>query len=55
MLKDRGTIKWTSLMLPEHVERLKNMWSETEKTAKPLLDRSMNNWLKHSSKNCPSR
>lgn|SRR5690625_3373997 len=38
MLKDRGTIKWTSLMLPEHVERLKNMWSETEKTTKPLLD-----------------
>jgi len=38
MLKDRGTIKWTSLMLPEHVELLKEMWNETEKVNKPMLD-----------------
>jgi len=38
MLKDRGTIKWTSLMLPEHVELLKEMWQETEKINKPILD-----------------
>lgn len=38
MLKDRGTIKWTSLMLPEHVELLKEMWRETEKVDKPILD-----------------
>lgn len=28
MNKDRGTIKWTSMMLPEHVERLRK-WDET--------------------------
>lgn len=38
MLKDRGTIKWTSLMLPEHVELLQEMWEETEKINKPILD-----------------
>lgn len=27
MNKDRGTIKWTSMMLPEHVERLRK-WDE---------------------------
>ncbi|WP_053220402.1 YolD-like family protein [Virgibacillus senegalensis] len=35
--QDRGTIKWTSLMLPEHVEML-NQWYEAEKDVeKPLL------------------
>lgn len=38
MLKDRGVIKWTSMMLPEHVEMLKEMWKETEKIPKPELD-----------------
>lgn len=38
MLKDRGTIKWTSLMLPEHVEQLKELWKEDEKQPLPVLD-----------------
>ncbi|MFC4557329.1 YolD-like family protein [Virgibacillus kekensis] len=38
MENDRGTIKWTSLMLPEHVELLKAMWEEDRITKKPLLD-----------------
>lgn len=38
MLKDRGTIKWTSLMLPEHVQLLKNMWEEDEMKKCPLID-----------------
>ncbi|AXI09308.1 YolD-like family protein [Oceanobacillus sp. 143] len=38
MTKDRGTIKWSSLMLPEHVELLKELWKEDEKVRKPLLD-----------------
>ncbi|RDW22085.1 YolD-like family protein [Oceanobacillus chungangensis] len=38
MAKDRGTIKWSSLMLPEHVELLKELWKEDEKVTKPLLD-----------------
>lgn len=41
MLKDRGTIKWTSLMLPEHVELLKQLWKETEKVSKPIIDPQM--------------
>ena len=38
MMHDRGTIKWTSLMLPEHVELLKRIWSEDKKVTKPCLD-----------------
>lgn len=38
MAYDRGTIKWTSLMLPEHVELLKQMWREDKKETKPILD-----------------
>ncbi|MGD7045763.1 YolD-like family protein [Jeotgalibacillus proteolyticus] len=35
---DRGTIKWTSLMLPEHVEMVKEIYKEQNKVDKPLLD-----------------
>ncbi|WP_164668813.1 YolD-like family protein [Virgibacillus doumboii] len=38
MSNDRGTIKWISLMLPEHVKLLKEMWQEDHKTARPVLD-----------------
>lgn len=38
MINDRGSIKWTSLMLPEHVEMLKQLWEEDKKQSKPLLD-----------------
>lgn len=38
MSNDRGTIKWTSLMLPEHVELLKKMWREDHKQIRPELD-----------------
>jgi len=33
---DRGTIKWVSLMLPEHVEMLKEVFVEPKE--KPILD-----------------
>lgn len=33
---DRGTMKWVSLMLPEHVELLKEVFVEYKK--KPVLD-----------------
>ncbi|MGP4061525.1 YolD-like family protein [Halobacillus sp. H74] len=36
--RDRGTIKWTSLMLPEHVEMIKKVWKEDERIEKPILD-----------------
>jgi len=41
MLKDRGTIKWTSLMLPEHVQLLKQLWQEEALEEMPLLDDQM--------------
>ncbi|MBM7569888.1 YolD-like family protein [Aquibacillus albus] len=51
MVNDRGTIKWTSLMLPEHVEMLRQLWSEDQKTHKPVLDEhqleEMNQRLNH--------
>lgn len=51
MLRDRGNIKWTSLMLPEHVELLKEMWQEDLDVPKPELDSQeieiMNQRLNH--------
>ncbi|QSS98397.1 YolD-like family protein [Pontibacillus sp. ALD_SL1] len=38
MLRDRGTMKWTSLMLPEHVEMMKKMWEEDGKLPPPSLE-----------------
>ncbi|WP_209300539.1 YolD-like family protein [Lentibacillus salicampi] len=38
MPNDRGSIKWTSLMMPEHIELLKEMWVEDDKNSKPVLD-----------------
>ncbi|WP_066189359.1 YolD-like family protein [Amphibacillus sp. Q70] len=37
-MNERGTIKWTSLMLPEHVQML-NEWTEEDNwKTKPILD-----------------
>ena len=36
--RDRGTIKWTSLMLPEHVEMIMRLWKEDERVEKGILD-----------------
>ncbi|SHF55195.1 YolD-like family protein [Ornithinibacillus halophilus] len=38
MVHDRGSIKWTSLMLPEHVALLEEMWHTDKKISKPILD-----------------
>ena len=38
MLRDRGTIKWTAMMLPEHVEAVKEYMESTKKVKKPELD-----------------
>ncbi|WP_077702509.1 YolD-like family protein [Virgibacillus dokdonensis] len=38
MVNDRGTIKWTSIMMPEHIEMLQEMWKEQEHKEKPILD-----------------
>lgn len=38
MGRDRGTMKWASLMLPEHVKLLQHVWKEDLKVNKPELD-----------------
>lgn len=38
VIKDRGNIKWTSLMLPEHVKLLRDWANEDESIRKPMLD-----------------
>ena len=38
MNKDRGTIKWTAMMLPEHVKLLREWQQEDRFVEKPQLD-----------------
>ncbi|MCY7757899.1 YolD-like family protein [Bacillus inaquosorum] len=38
MLRDRGTIKYTSIMLPEHLTQLKQDLIDVSKIEKPSLD-----------------
>ncbi|MDU0153808.1 YolD-like family protein [Bacillus cabrialesii] len=38
MLRDRRTIKWTSMMLPEHLTQLKQDLIDASKIEKPSLD-----------------
>ncbi len=37
-INDRGTMKWTSLMLPEQVQMLKDLDEEMDRKEKPILD-----------------
>lgn len=37
-LRDRGTKKWTALMLPEHVKALQDWTAEDDYVEKPELD-----------------
>ena len=36
--QDRGTKKWTTMMLPEHKEQLKGMWKQKNCRSKPIFD-----------------
>jgi len=36
--RDRGRIKWTALMLPEHIEKLREWQEEDNKIKRPELD-----------------
>ena len=38
MIKDRGNIKWTSLMLTEHREKLRELFNHDSEQKKPELD-----------------
>lgn len=37
-VNNRGTIKWTTMMLPEHAQKLKELRKYQEKKQKPILD-----------------
>lgn len=37
-IKDRGRIKWTALMLPEHVEMIREWYEKDEQVPKPDLN-----------------
>ncbi len=36
-VRDRGKIKWTALMLPEHIAKLREWQAEDEKVPQPVL------------------
>lgn len=38
MIRDRGRIKWVSMMLPEHVKLLREYNESFDKVEKPVLD-----------------
>lgn len=37
-IKDRGNIKWQGLMLPEHIQMLREWYKEDEEVKRPELD-----------------
>lgn len=37
-VNDRGTKKWTPLMLPEHLKMLQDVFAEQNQKEKPILD-----------------
>ncbi|MDQ0219075.1 YolD-like family protein [Peribacillus cavernae] len=37
-MRDRGSIKWTSMMLPEHKKMLADLYEEQKHFTKPTLD-----------------
>ncbi|KAA0965810.1 YolD-like family protein [Sporosarcina sp. ANT_H38] len=38
MIRDRGNIKWTAMMLPEHITELKSWKDEDDYIERPLFD-----------------
>lgn len=37
-VNDRGSVKWTAMMMPEHIEMLKGLKREQIKVQKPIID-----------------
>ncbi|UJL47072.1 YolD-like family protein [Virgibacillus sp. NKC19-16] len=37
-VNDRGTKKWTALMMPEQIQMLNKYWEQEERKEKPVLD-----------------
>lgn len=46
-MKDRGNIKWTSMMLPEHKKRLSDLYKQQFHSSKPDLDEQKIEELNH--------
>lgn len=38
LIKDRGTIKWTAMMLPEHVHKLRKIWENDKRVPERIVD-----------------
>ncbi|QTD42101.1 YolD-like family protein [Sporosarcina sp. Te-1] len=38
MIRDRGNIKWTAMMLPEHIQQLRDWQAEDGKIAREIPD-----------------
>jgi hypothetical protein len=38
MINDRGTKKWTSIMMPEQIDMLQKLFAEQNHKEKPILD-----------------
>lgn len=45
MIRDRGRIKWTSMMLPEHVKLLRDLVKEDEYEQKKDIDEQQLEWM----------
>lgn len=37
-VNDRGTKKWTAMMMPEHIKMINDLWAEDDRKEKPILD-----------------
>lgn len=45
MIRDRGRIKWTSMMLPEHVKLLRDWVKEDQYEQKKIIDEQQLEWM----------
>jgi len=47
MIRDRGTKKWTAMMLPEHKRMLQYLYKELDYKEKPFLDEQKHEQLNY--------
>lgn len=40
-VNDRGTKKWTAMMMPEHIKMINDLWAEDDKKEKPFIDEQL--------------
>jgi len=51
LIKDRGTIKWTAMMLPEHVQELRELWEKDKKVPMRTIDEQKIELINYTIKN----